>query len=243
MIIILLIAGLTLYGIMVVILILLFRAQLEKALKRLRELQEEALIKESQIKDELERIKQLRAAEVQKGKNEAKRLTDAAKKDAETIASRIEVQAKQDAQKIISFGKEECEKMRQEVFTNIKNQAIRMSLEMIKFTFTDKGRENLQHQLMQELIAEIENIEKEKFTVRTDKISITSSLPLSEAEKKHLADLFTAKFGYHVTIEETIDPDIISGIIIKIGEFVIDGSLKNKLTKAIPYLHMENDMK
>jgi len=221
---------------LILVLRMLFSRHLNSALKRLRELQEEALVKEAQVKEELERAKEERLAEVEKGRLEAKKLIETTKKESEGLRSKIEEEAKQESQKIITYGKEELEKLRQELISNIKTQAIKLSMEMIKYTFTEKGIENLQHQLMEELIAEIEKIDQEKFSVKTDKARVLSSLPLTDAQKLHLKNVLTAKLGYSVVIEEKIDPEIISGFIIQLDEFIIDGSLKNKLSKAIPYL-------
>jgi len=221
---------------LILVLRMLFSRHLNSALKRLRELQEEALVKEAQVKEELERAKEERLAEVEKGRLEAKKLIETTKKESEGLRSKIEEEAKQESQKIITYGKEELEKLRQELISNIKTQAIKLSMEMIKYTFTEKGVDNLQHQLLEELIAEIEKIDQEKFSVKTDKARVLSSLPLTDAQKLHLKNVLTAKLGYSVVIEEKIDPEIISGFIIQLDEFIIDGSLKNKLSKAIPYL-------
>jgi len=225
--------------VLILVLRFLFYKHLNSALRRLRELQEEALIKESQIKEELERIKQERIAEVQKGREEAKRIVESSKKDGEAIRGKIETEAKEESLKIISFGKDEVQKLRQELLTDIKTKTVKLAIEMIKSTFTEKGRENLQRQLMDELITEVEKIDKDKFTVKTDKISIQSSFPLNEGEKKKLKDVLEVKLGYPVVLEEKNNPDLISGLIIQMNEFIIDGSLINKLNKVVPYLHSE----
>jgi F0F1-type ATP synthase delta subunit len=224
---------------LILVLRLLFYRHLNSALRRLKASQEEAFIKEAQIKEELERAKQERLAEVEKGKLEAKRLIEVAKKDAEVLRYKIEEEAKEESEKIVAYGKEQLETLRQELLSNIKTQALKLSMEMIKYTLTEKGKENLQHQLMEELIAEIEKLDREKFTVKTDKVRVSSSFNLSEMERSRLNDAFAAKLGYPVTLEEKIDSEIISGLVIQMDEFVIDGSLKNKLSKVIPYLHTE----
>jgi len=221
----------------IVVMRVLFYKHVNSALSRLRELQEEALIKESQIREELDRIKQERLAEVERGKLEAKKIIEAAKKDGDNLRSKIESLAKEESQKIISFGQDEVQKMKQELMSGLKQKAVDLSIEMIKYTFTNKGMESLQHELMDELIAEIDSIDKERFAVKTDKVGVVSSSQLSSNEKSRLVDVLSRKLGSQVVLEEKIDPGIISGFVIQMNEFIIDGSLKNKLNKAVPYLH------
>jgi len=221
----------------IVVMRVLFYKHVNSALSRLRQLQEEALIKESQIKEELDRIKQERLAEVERGKLEAKKIIEAAKKDGDNLRSKIESLAKEESQKIISFGQDEVQKMKQELMSGLKQKAVDLSIEMIKYTFTNKGMESLQHELMDELIAEIDSIDKERFAVKTDKVGVVSSSQLSSNEKSRLVDVLSRKLGSQVVLEEKIDPGIISGFVIQMNEFIIDGSLKNKLNKAVPYLH------
>ncbi|MBM3244404.1 MAG: hypothetical protein FJZ15_01245 [Candidatus Omnitrophica bacterium] len=221
----------------IVVMRVLFYKHVNSALSRLRQLQEEALIKESQIKEELDRIKQERLAEVERGKLEAKKIIEAAKKDGDNLRSKVESLAKEESQKIISFGQDEVQKMKQELMSGLKQKAVDLSIEMIKYTFTNKGMESLQHELMDELIAEIDSIDKERFAVKTDKVGVVSSSQLSSNEKSRLVDVLSRKLGSQVVLEEKIDPGIISGFVIQMNEFIIDGSLKNKLNKAVPYLH------
>lgn len=216
----------------------LFLKQLNSALKRLRELEEEALLRESQVKEELERIKQERIAEVQKGKEEAKRLIEQAKKDSETLRSKAESEAKQETQKILSFGNEEVGKLKQELKANLKEESIKLSVEILKYALTEKGRIGLQREFVSEFIQEAEKIEKERFTVKPNKANVITSFALSETEKTQLKNILQLKTGNNnLELIEKIDPEIIAGLIIQMDEFIIDGSLKNKLSKVIPYLN------
>lgn len=224
------------FGALIFILRMLFYRQLNSALSRLKELQEEAMIKEGQIKEELARAKEERFSEVEKGRKEARELLERAKKEAEGLRLKTEELADQERQKIISYGKEESERLRQELLSNMQNQALALSEEIIKSIFTEKGKENLHHQLIDELLIELEGLDKEEFSVRADKIKVSSALALTEEEKKCLKKVLMEKMGYEVAFEERQDPEIITGLIIQIGELVIDASLKNKLNKITPHL-------
>jgi ATP synthase F1 delta subunit len=215
---------------------LFFYRNLNYALKRLKKLQEEALIKEAHLQEELERAKRERQIEIEKGKREAERLIEEAKKKAEHLRNSLAEKARQESKKILEQGEIELEKLRKELDEEIEKRALSISLEMIKYAFTEKGKENLQHKLIEEVLEEIKKLEKERFSVKENKVKIISSIPLQEKEKEELKNILSEKIGSDVYIKEEVNPEIIAGLIIEIGEFVIDGSLKNKLQKIASLL-------
>ena len=194
------------------------------------------MAKEAKIKEELDRLKLVKLAEVEKGRIEARRLMEDAKKQSEALRTKLEDDARQESQKIIAQGKEIVDKMQKNLAASIEMRALNLAIEMIRYTFTEKGLESVQHQLMEELVAEIENLDKERVSVKSGRAKVISSSALTEDEKERIKKTLSSNLGYELIIEETIDPALVTGFIIQIGEFVIDGSLRNKLQKAIPYI-------
>lgn len=224
------------FVILILVLRVLFYRHLNSALRRLRELQEEALAKEAKIKEELDRLKLVKLAEVEKGRLEAKRVMEDAKKQAEALRIKLEEEARQESQKIIAQGKEIVDKSQKNLAASIEMRALNLAMEMVRYTFTEKGLESVQHQLMEELVTEIENLDKERVSVKSGRAKVISSSALTEEEKERLKKSLSSNLGYELIIEETVDPALVTGLIVQIGEFVIDGSLRNKLQKAIPYI-------
>jgi F-type H+-transporting ATPase subunit delta len=60
---------------------------------------------------------------------------------------------------------------------------------------------------------------------------VTTAEPLTEDEQALVKDKLESLTGKHIQMAMTIDPDIIGGIVIRIGDQVIDGSVRNKLEK------------
>lgn len=232
----LLIIQVVIFVVLVVVLRLLFNHNLNSALSDLRKLQKEASIKEAQIREELERAKQERFAEVEKGRREARELIEKAKKDSEGLRLKAEERAREESEKIVSYGKDDLEKLRNELLEDIDSRALSLAVEIIRHIFTDKGKEHLQQQLMDDVIFEIESIDKKSFSVKVEKAKIKSPSAMSKEEKEHLKNALSSKLGYSISLEEEIDAGLITGLIVQMGEFIIDGSLKNKLKKVIPYL-------
>lgn len=58
---------------------------------------------------------------------------------------------------------------------------------------------------------------------------ITSAKPLKEYQRDALKDKISKKYNRKVILAETVDPNIIGGVIIRIGDELIDGSVRNTL--------------
>lgn len=60
---------------------------------------------------------------------------------------------------------------------------------------------------------------------------VTTAEPLNDAERELVLEKLELLTGKHVQMETKVDPDLIGGIMIRIGDQVIDGSVRNKLEK------------
>ena len=60
---------------------------------------------------------------------------------------------------------------------------------------------------------------------------VTTSEPLTAEEEALVREKLAAMTGNTIEITSTVDPDIIGGIVVRIGDQVIDGSVRNKLER------------
>lgn len=65
---------------------------------------------------------------------------------------------------------------------------------------------------------------------RADAI-VTSATPLSEVEKNKLAVKYGALLGKTVRVTNTVNPELLGGLTVRIGDTLYDGSLKGKLDR------------
>jgi F-type H+-transporting ATPase subunit delta len=63
----------------------------------------------------------------------------------------------------------------------------------------------------------------------TEIAEITTAIPLDDADKLKIAQRITEIVGKPVQLRPKVDPAIIGGIIIRVGDKLIDGSLRSKL--------------
>ncbi|MFA5115996.1 MAG: F0F1 ATP synthase subunit delta, partial [Candidatus Omnitrophota bacterium] len=143
--------------------------------------------------------------------------------------------------KILEKAKLEVNKMRDDLFSQYEQEALELSIQMLKAAFTKQGNEVLQHHLISELLEEIKNLESDRFIVKAKQVKVTSAFALSPEEKAGLARTLSQKLLLEVELEEIINPEIIAGLVINAGPLTIDGSLRNKLAKVVPYLGLTKE--
>jgi len=66
---------------------------------------------------------------------------------------------------------------------------------------------------------------------------VTTSKPMSEDEKTKLADKFGALIGKTVRVTNEVNPELLGGLTVRIGDTLYDGSLKGKLERLEKTLH------
>ena len=62
------------------------------------------------------------------------------------------------------------------------------------------------------------------------------AVPLSDAKKSLLAEALERATGHPVELKVDVDPSVIGGVVVRVGDEVFDGSLASRLTEAKQYL-------
>ena len=65
---------------------------------------------------------------------------------------------------------------------------------------------------------------------------VNAATELSDAQSERLTQLLTRIYGHPVSIQLHIDPALLGGLAITVGDEVIDGSLASKLASAETHL-------
>ena len=225
------------FCLLIFVLRMLFYRQLSAALARLKILHEENLAREEELKQGIELLRRQKEEELAKARKEAERIINDAREKALKLASGMQMQAKEQADKTLSRAAQQAEQSERDFTLRSQEEAIQISLKIFKIVFGQNDMVLLQHQLVAVFIDELEKLPDEKFTIQEGPLKVSCPLALSPEEKNKLTRILSQKLkNRKVDITEIITPDIISGIIIQAGSFVIDGSLRNKLSRAIAHI-------
>ena len=71
---------------------------------------------------------------------------------------------------------------------------------------------------------------------KTVQAKIISAFPVSPEQQDKLATALKIRLQRNIMIDNEIDPALLGGAMIKVGDLVIDGSAKNTFSKLLNYL-------
>jgi len=60
-------------------------------------------------------------------------------------------------------------------------------------------------------------------------VTITSAVPLDEATVKSIGDAIGKQTGQHVQLTTDVDPDVLGGLVVRVGNSILDASIRNRL--------------
>ncbi|MDD4323149.1 MAG: ATP synthase F1 subunit delta [Dehalococcoidales bacterium] len=99
-------------------------------------------------------------------------------------------------------------------------------LENLLFMLVEKQKVDL----VGSISMEYQRLVDEQYGIEgTQRASVTTAIPLEETAALDLGKRLTQITGKPVVIESKVDPEILGGMIIRIGDKLIDGSVRSKL--------------
>ena len=194
--------------------------------------------------------------EIDEGLGEAKRkaqeIISGAQNDAEKQKERIikEAQAERDA--IVSQARaqsndliQQADKARQllisEIDGRIAKVAVEKACELIKDVLPEKFKEDAHSYWVEELIRDgLDHLERLRISDEVREIKVTSAFPLNETQRKMLLTKFRDIFKREIAVKEETDPGVVGGLVVIIGDLVLDGSLKSKIQERAKKIHSQD---
>lgn len=61
---------------------------------------------------------------------------------------------------------------------------------------------------------------------------VVSAAPISEAQQSRLADVLSQMYGRQISIRTALDPSLRGGLVVRVGDEIIDGSIATRLAEA-----------
>ncbi len=150
---------------------------------------------------------------------------------AQSAAKDVRAAAEADAAKIRASAQAEAEAERNRVLGDLRGQVAALSIAAAQKLIGDALDEKRQHQLLDEFFS---GVKAGKVVVldgqgfKGESAEVTSALPLNPEEQETVKKSVLAKVGAQA-VTFRVDPSILGGLVIRIGDKIMDGSVSGRL--------------
>jgi F-type H+-transporting ATPase subunit b len=153
---------------------------------------------------------------------------------ADTVSREIKAQADAELSKTREDTKLEMEQERTVMLGNLRNQVIALSMAGAQKLIGESlmQDEKRQHALLEEFFSGVKGgkvVVLEGKPLSGSEAEVTSALPLTDDEKKRVQSELLQNLGKDAQVNFRVDPAILGGIIIRVGDRVVDGSVASQL--------------
>ena len=162
---------------------------------------------------------------------EASKIVREATERAEVAVKDVYAAAEADVAKIRAEAKAEAEEERNRILGDLRGQVAALSIAAAQKLVGDALDEKRQHALLDEFFSGVKSgkvvvLGNDDF--KGASAEIVSALPLTNAEQDTVKQDILAKTGAQA-VSFRVDPSILGGLVIKVGDKVLDGSVSGKL--------------
>ncbi len=210
--------------------------QVTRSLARLQQLYQENLNREEELKRQREETEQELKAKIARNNEEIGRLRAAAEADAQKVHEEILAKAREEGRRIVAGAEAQKERMRANLVSEMEEKALGLASDIIEHIFTAQVAQEIHYHLIDELIEEIGKSDGRRLQLTVETVEVVVPFPLTQVQKEKLNKILSSNMGRSVNLKETIDQKIVTGMVLRLGDLVLDGSLKNKLRGALAYV-------
>jgi F-type H+-transporting ATPase subunit b len=157
--------------------------------------------------------------------NEATERADAAMIDVKAVAEK-EITKEREAVMI------EVEQERNRILADLRGQVAALSIAAAQRLIGDVMDAKRQHALLDEFFSGVKSgklVVLDGAELNGDSAEVTSALPLSKEEQEAVKKNVLDKMGTNTTVEFHVDPQILGGLVVRVGDKVLDGSISGQL--------------
>jgi F-type H+-transporting ATPase subunit b len=151
---------------------------------------------------------------------------------AEQQRREILAQAESEASERREEALEEVERERERILSEVRGQVAALAMAAAQKLIGESLDQQRQRALIDEFFSGVKSgkvvvLEGEKMAGAS--AVVTSALPLTEGEKESVKEDILSKIGDHATVTFRVDPSILGGLVVRVGDKVLDGSVAGRL--------------
>lgn len=168
---------------------------------------------------------------ISKAQAEAAEKVREASERAETAGKEIIAEAEADADKIRRDAEVDAQQDRDKILADVRGQIAALAMAATQKLVGDSLDEKRQHKLIDEFFSGVKSgkvVVLEDADIKGPSAEIISAVPLNDEEKENIRKDIVEQIGSQ-SITFRVDPSILGGLVIKVGDKVLDGSVSGQI--------------
>ena len=205
----------------------------------LQGLTQEYLRREEELKRRLEEAERQYQDLLAKAEREGQHLKERAVHEGEEKRQKRIEEGRQEAERIVHQALQAKESLRKELQSSLAQEAVRKACELIREILPQELKETDHARWVDGVIHNgLLPMDTLDLKEPVEEAQVISAQPLTDHQRGFLLGKIQEAVGHPLVLKEAVDPQLIAGLMVRVGHWVLDGTLSSKLTEAVR--HAEN---
>ncbi len=167
-------------------------------------------------------------------RSKASQIVREASERAEAVGREVKAEAEAEAARIREEAVEAAQAERERILRELRGQVAVLAIAAAQKLIGEALDEKRQHALLNEFFSGVKSgkvaiLEEAEGLSPAPSAEVISALPLTEEEQAVIKKDILAKVGADIEVTFKVDPSIMGGVVIRIGDKVLDGSVSGQL--------------
>lgn len=162
----------------------------------------------------------------------AAQLVREANERAELVSRDVRSAAEAEAAKARELALLEVEQERNRILSELRSQVAALAISAAQRIIGDSLDTRRQHALLDEFFSGVKAgkvVVLDDATLQGSTAEVTSALPLTDSEQETVRKEVLSRLGGKASVNFKINPDILGGLVVRVGDKIIDGSVAGQL--------------
>lgn len=215
---------------------MLLHKQFTLAMSRLKNLDEDNLTKQQELD------KRLKAAEgecrmrLAQAEREGQKIIERAKAEAKEMVEKFKDDSKEESKRVINDALKQKDAILKQYKAGIDEKVIFFSKELVKAILDDEMMSVVKSVMIKNVIAALDKANLVVLSHSSNKVEVLSDTDIAESDKKEILRIMHKNGIGNGRVDFKRNSSVVGGLIIGCGEYMLDGSISNRMQKAMPAL-------
>jgi F-type H+-transporting ATPase subunit b len=176
-----------------------------------------------------------RAGVLEEARGEADRIVSEAREQASALTEKTAQEARQEAGATLAEARQAAEEERNRTLGEMRGQIAALAIAAAQKVVGETLDEQRQRALVESFFSGVRDgrveVLPEKMERAGGPVTVTSALPLTEKEESAVRQELTSRLGEGLALSFRVDPQILGGLVVRVGDRVMDGSAAGQLER------------